>query len=85
MVLEEKEINNKLTEESFEKINDLGKKVDTNKLVFRYKVKTPGEDFGKFNNALDLTSKIRNGKISLIKAIDKQAKLKSDMGEIKIV
>ena len=49
MVLEEKEINNKLTEESFEKINDLGKKVDTNKLVFRYKGKTPGEDFSKFN------------------------------------
>ena len=85
MVLEEKEINNKLTEESFEKINDLGKKVDTNKLVFRYKGKTPGEDFSKFNNALDLASKIRNGKISLIKAIDEQAKLKSDMGEIKIV
>ena len=85
MVLEEKERNSKLTEETFEKINDLGKKVGTNKLVFRYKDKTPGEDFSKFNNALDLTSKIRNGKISLIKAIDEQAKLKSDMGEIKIV
>ena len=83
MVLEEKEINNKLTEESFEKINNLGRKVD--KLVFKYKGKTPGEDFSKFNNALDLTSKIRNGEISLIKAIDEQAKLKSDMGEIKIV
>ena len=27
MVLEEKEINNKLTEESFEKINNLGKRL----------------------------------------------------------
>ena len=39
MVLEEKEINNKLTEESFEKINNLGKKVNTNKLVFKYKAR----------------------------------------------
>ena len=40
IVLKEKEIYNKLTEESFEKINNLDKKVDTNKLVFKYKGST---------------------------------------------
>ena len=35
MVLKENEIDNKLTEESFEKINNLDKKFDTNKLVFK--------------------------------------------------
>ena len=43
MVLEEKEICNKLTEESFEKINSLDKKVDIDKLVFRYNGNTPNE------------------------------------------
>ena len=36
LVLKEKEIYNKLTEESFEKINNLHKSVDINKLVFHY-------------------------------------------------
>ena len=35
IVLKEKEIYNKLTEESFEKINNLDKKVDIDNLVFR--------------------------------------------------
>ena len=40
IVLKEKEIYNKLIEESFDKINDLDKKFDTNKLVFKYKGNT---------------------------------------------
>ena len=47
IILKENEIYNKLTEESFEKINNLDKKVDTNKLVFKYKCNTPHEDFSK--------------------------------------
>ena len=43
MVLEEKEICNKLTEEIFEKINSLDKNVDIGKLVFRYNGNTPNE------------------------------------------
>ena len=39
MVLKEKEIFNKLKEESFEKINNLEKKVNTDKLLFKYKGK----------------------------------------------
>ena len=56
IVLKEKEIHNKLTEESFE-----DKKVDTHKFVFKYKGNTSDEDFSKFDNALDLISKIRDG------------------------
>ena len=88
MVLKEKEIYNKLIEESFEKISNLDKKVDTNKLVFKisnldkkvdtnklafkYKGKTTSEDFSNFDNTLDLIDKIRDGKISLNEAKDKQ-------------
>ena len=52
MVLKEKEIYNKLTEESFEKINSLEEKVNTVKLLFKYKGKTADQDFSKFENAL---------------------------------
>ena len=85
IVLKEKEMYNKLTEERFEKINKLNRKVDTNKLVFRYKGKTADQDFSKFDNALALIDKVRNGEISLNEAIDKQVELRSDMGEIKRV
>ena len=85
MVLIEKEINNKLTEESFEKINNSEKMVDTGKLLFKYKSNTADQDFSKFDNALDLTNKKKEGKISLIDTKDDQARLKSDMGETKRV
>ena len=85
MVLKEKEIYNKLTEQSFEKISNLDQKVDTNKLVFKYKGKTPDENFSKFDNALVLIDKMRNGEISLNYAIDKPAIFNLDMGEIKRV
>ena len=80
IVLKEKEIYNKLTEESFEKINNLHKKVGINKLVLKYKCNTLDEDFSKFDNALDLINKIRDGEISLSEAKDEQANLKSSMG-----
>ena len=59
IVLKEKELYNKLTEESFEKINDLEKRVNNNKLVFKYRGNTPNEDFNIFDNAFELISKIR--------------------------
>ena len=59
IVLKEKKIYNKLTEESFEKINDLDKRVNNNKLVFKYKGNTSNEDFSIFDNAFELISKIR--------------------------
>ena len=68
IVLKEKEIYNKLTEESLEKINNLDKSVDINKLVFKYNGNTSDEDFSKFDN--DLINKIRDGYISLSEAKD---------------
>ena len=84
-VLKEKEINNKLTEESFEKINNLDKMVDIDELVFKYKGNTSDEDFSKFDDALDLINEIRDAEIILNEAKDDQTKLRSDMGEIKMV
>ena len=74
MVLKEKEIYNKLTEESFEKINNLDKKVDPDKLVFKYKGKTADADFKEFDNVLSLKNKIKDGEISLNDAKDDQAR-----------
>ena len=85
MVLKEKEIYNKLTEESFEKINSLEKKINIDKLLFKYKGKTADQDFSKFGNALHLIDKMKNGEISLTEAKDEQTNLRSDMGEIKKV
>ena len=85
IVLKEKEIYTKLTEESFKKISNLDKKVDTNKLVFKYKGNNPDEYFSKFDNALDLINKIRDGEFSLNKSKDVKTKLRSDTGEIKRV
>ena len=76
IVLKEKEIYNKLTEEIFDKINNLDKMVGTNKLVFKYKSNTADEDFSTFDNALGLINKIRDGEISLNEAKNEQAKLK---------
>ena len=50
IVLKEKEIYNKLTDESFKNINNLDKNVDTDidQLVFKYKGNTRDEDFSKY-------------------------------------
>ena len=68
MALMEKNIYNKLTEESFGNINSLDKKFDTNKLLFRYKGNTADQDLSRVDNALDLIDKIKDGKISLTEA-----------------
>ena len=76
---------NKLTAESFDEINNLYKQVDTTKLVFKYKGNTDDEDFSKFENALKLIDKIRDGEISLSEAKYEQTNLQSSLGEIKNV
>ena len=85
IVLKEKNIYNKLTEKSFEKINNLDKKADIDKLVFKNKGNTPDEDFSKFDNVLYLINKIKDGEISLNEAKGEQIKLRSDTVEIKTV
>ena len=74
IVLKEKQIYNKLTEESFEKISNLHKRFDIDKLVFKYKGNASDEDFSKFDNTLDLINKIRDGENSLNEAKDEQGK-----------
>ena len=85
IVLKEKNIYNKLTEKSFEKINNLDKKADIDKLVFKNKGNTPDEDFSKFDNVLYLINKIKDVEISLNEAKGEQIKLRSDTVEIKTV
>ena len=62
-VLKEKEIYYKLTEKSFEKVNNLGRRVDIDKFLFKYGGNIPDEGFSKFDNALDLIKK-RMGKLA---------------------
>ena len=85
IILKEKEIHNKLTDKSFEKRNSLDKKGDTNKLVFKYKDNTADSDFSEFDKALSLINKIKDGEVSLHNATDDQARLRSNLGEIKRV
>ena len=85
IVLKEKEIYNKLTEESYQKIDNLDKKVYTDKLLFKYKRNTADEGFSDYDNALVLIDKIRNGEISLNEVKNEQARFKTSMGEIKKV
>ena len=85
IVLKGKEIYNELTEESFESINNLDKRVDTNKLIFKYTGNTADIDFSKFDNAPVLKDKLRNSKFSLNEIKDDQIKLRSDLGEIRRV
>ena len=59
------------------------KRVDTKELGFKYKGNTADEYFSKFDNALDLINKIRDGELSLNEVKDEQAKLKSGMEKIK--
>ena len=66
-------------------MNNLNKKVDTNKLVFEYKGNTSDKNFGKFDNGLGFINKMRDGEISFNEAKHEQTKLRSDMGEIKRV
>ena len=54
IVIKEKEIYNNLTKEGFQKIKNLDRRVDIDKLVFKYKDNTPDEDFSKFDLDLDL-------------------------------
>ena len=85
LILKEKEICNKLTDESCAKIKNLDKSVDTDKLIFTYKGDTADEDFSGFDNALDLIEKIRNGEISLNEGKGEQEEFESNNGEIKKV
>ena len=64
-------------------ITELDEKVNRDDLIYRYKGKTPDEKFDKYDNALNLINKIKNGKIKLADVKNDQIKFKSNLGEIK--
>ena len=47
------------------KITDLGVKFNSDALIYRYKGNTADAEFHKFDNALDIIDKVRDGKIDL--------------------
>ena len=73
---------NQQTKDLNEKLDE---KVNRDNLVYEYKNKSPDEEFDKYDNALNLINKIKEGKIkiSLSKSKNDQAIFKSDLGEIK--
>ena len=52
-------------------------------MIYRYKGKTPDENFDTYNNALSFIDKIKNGEIKLAVAKNDQIKFKSNLGKIK--
>ena len=83
MISKQKEILNAIVDERLEKITDLDKKVNSDDLIYRYKGNTADAKFDKFDNALDIIDKIRDGKIDLADVKNNQEKFKSYLGEIK--
>ena len=82
-ISKQKEIFNKLVDEGLDEITELVKKVNHDDLIYRCKGKNPDEKFDKFDNALNLIDKIKNGEIKLDEAKNDQIKFKLNLGEIK--
>ena len=76
-ISKQKDVFNKLVDERLEKITDLHEKVNNNDLIYRYKGNTGDLNFDRFDNAISLIDKIRDGKISLTDVKNNQWKLKS--------
>ena len=75
LISKQKEIFNEIVDERLEKITDLDENVDSDD-----KGKTAD---AKFDNALDIIDKIRNGETSLTDVKSNQAKFKSNLSEVK--
>ena len=56
------------------------KKVNHDDLIYRYNRKTPDEKFYKYDNALNLINKIKNGEIKLAEVKNDQIRFKSNLG-----
>ena len=78
-----KEMFSELVDERREKIIDLDKKVNSDKLIYRYRGNTADAKFDEFDNALNIINKIQNGKIRLTDEKNNQEKFKSYLGEMK--
>ena len=82
-ISKQKEIFNELVDETLEKTTDLDKKVNSDDLICKCKGNIADAKFDKFDNALDIIDKIRDGKIDLADVKNNQEKFKSYLGEIK--
>ena len=82
-ISKQKEICNETVDERHEKITDLDKKVNSDDLIYRYKGNTADVKFDKFDNALDIMDKIRDGNIDLADVKNNQEKFISYLGKIK--
>ena len=79
----QKEIFDKLVDERHKNITDLDKKINSDDLIYWYKGNITDVKFDKFDNALTLLNKIKDGKISLTDAKSNQEDSKVDLEEIK--
>ena len=83
LISEQKKIFNKLVDKRIDDITELDKKVNLDDLIYIYKGKTPDQKFGKYDNALNLIDKMKNGEIKLAEAKNDQIQFKSNLGKIK--
>ena len=83
LISKQKEIFNELVDETLEEITDLDEKVNDDNLIYRYKGRIADAKLDKFDNALDIIDKIRNGETSLTDVKSNQAKFKSNLTEVK--
>ena len=82
-ISKQKEIFNELVDERLEKITDLDERVNSDDLIYRYKRNTADTKLDKFDNALDIINKIRDGKTDLAHVKNNQQKFKSYLGKTK--
>ena len=82
-ISKQKEAFNELVDERREKITDLDQKVNSSDLIYRCTGNTADAKFDKFDNALNIINKIKNGEISLADVKNNQEKFKIYLGEIK--
>ena len=84
LILKQNEFFNKLVDERLDEITKLGEKVNYDNLRYRYKTKTPDENFNTDDNVLDLTNEVKNVKLKLADVKTDQIKFKSNLGKSKI-
>ena len=83
LISEQEKIFNELANKRLNKITELDKKINRDNLVYKYKIKSPFEEFDKYDNARDLIDKTKNGEIKLSEAKNDQKNFKLSLGEIK--
>ena len=83
IISKQKKIFHELLDERCEKITNLNKKVNSNDLIYKCKGNIADVNFNQFDNVLDITDKIRDGKIDLADVKNNQERFQPYLGEIK--